>query len=84
MMDALAGLLNSLVLAATTNRTTVRQLTSANLLLTMLVATLMAANKNLTKTVVRYNPHLKDVAVAEDVGVTTPVVAPKHFGATTA
>jgi hypothetical protein len=55
MMDALARLLDNLALAATTNRTTVQQLTSVNISLTMLVATLTAANKKLTKTVARYN-----------------------------
>ncbi len=59
VMDALAGLLDNLGLAATTNRTTVQQLTAANLLLTTLVATLMAANKKLTKTVACYNPVLQ-------------------------
>jgi hypothetical protein len=56
MMDALAGSLDNLALAATTDRTTVHQLTSANLLLTTLVATLAAANKKLTETVAHYNP----------------------------
>jgi hypothetical protein len=48
-MDALAGLLDNLALAATTNRTTVQQLTLENLSLPTLVATLTAANKKLTK-----------------------------------
>jgi hypothetical protein len=48
VMDALTGLLDNLALVATTNRTTVQQLTLANLSLMMFVATLMAANKNLT------------------------------------
>jgi hypothetical protein len=56
MMDALAGLLDNLALAATTNRATVQQPTLANLLLTTLVATLTVANKNLTKMVAHYNP----------------------------
>jgi hypothetical protein len=56
VMDALAGLLDNLALAATTDRTTVQQLTLANLLLTTLVATLRAANKKLTKMVACYNP----------------------------
>jgi hypothetical protein len=55
MMDTLAGLLDNLALAATTNRTTVQQLMLANLLLTTLVATLTAANKKLTKMVAHYN-----------------------------
>ncbi len=54
VMDAFAGLLDALM--GTTDRTTVQQLTSANLLLTTSVATLMAANKKLNKTVARYNP----------------------------
>ncbi len=45
-MDALAGLLDDSVLAATTNRTTVQQLKLANLLLKTLAVALMAANKN--------------------------------------
>jgi hypothetical protein len=45
VMDALAGSLDVLGLMATTNRTTVQQLTSAHLLLKMLVATLTATNK---------------------------------------
>jgi hypothetical protein len=56
VMDALAGSLDNLALAATTNRTTVQQLTLAKLLLTTLVATLTAANKKLTKMVARCNP----------------------------
>ncbi len=56
MMVALAGLLEYLGLAATTKRTTIQQLTLANLLLTATVATLTAANKKLTKTVARYYP----------------------------
>jgi hypothetical protein len=55
VMDALAGLLHNLALAATSNRTTVQQLTSANLSLTTSVATLRVANKKLTKTVARRN-----------------------------
>jgi hypothetical protein len=55
-MDVLAGSLDNLVIVATTNRTTVQQLTLANLLLTTLVATLLAANKKLTKMVACYNP----------------------------
>ncbi len=56
VMDAFTGLLDKLALVATTNRTTVQQLTLANLLLTMSVATLTAANKKLTKMVACYNP----------------------------
>jgi hypothetical protein len=56
VMDALVGSLDNLALVATTNRTTVQQLTLANLLLTTLVATLTAANKKLTKMVACYNP----------------------------
>jgi hypothetical protein len=51
VMDTLAGSLNNLVFAATSNRTTVQQLTSANLSFATSVASLMAANKKLTKTV---------------------------------
>jgi hypothetical protein len=54
-MDALAGLLDNLALVATSNRTTVQQLTSVNLSLTTAVATLTAANKKLTKMVVCCN-----------------------------
>ena len=56
VVDALAGLLDSLALATTTDRTTVQQLMSANLSLTTSVATLTAANKKLSKTVASYNP----------------------------
>ncbi len=56
VMDTLAGLLDNLALVATTNRTTVQQLTLANLLLTTLAATLTMANKKLTKMVAGYNP----------------------------
>ncbi len=56
VMDALAGLLDNLALVATTNRTTVQQLTAAILSLTTPVATLMVANKKLTKNVACYNP----------------------------
>jgi hypothetical protein len=58
-MDALAGLLDNFALAATTDRTTDQQLMLANLLLTTTVATLMAANKKLTKMVACYNPALQ-------------------------
>ncbi len=52
MMDALlAWLLDNLVLTATSNRTTVQWLTSANLSLTTSVTTWTAAIKNLTKKV---------------------------------
>jgi hypothetical protein len=56
VMDALAGSLDNLALAATTNRTTAQQLTLATLSQTTLVTTLMVANKKLTKTVACYNP----------------------------
>ncbi len=55
VMDALAVLLDHWTLAATTNRTTVQQLKSANLLLATSVATLTVANKKLTKMVACYN-----------------------------
>jgi hypothetical protein len=53
VMDALAGSLHNLALTATSNRTTVQQLTSENLFLTTSVATQTAANKKLAKTVAR-------------------------------
>jgi hypothetical protein len=53
VMDALAGSLDNLVLAATSNRTTVQQLTLVDLSLTTSAVTLTAANKNLTKMVAR-------------------------------
>ncbi len=61
VMDALAGSLNNLALAATSNKTALQQLTVANLALTTTVATLMVANKKLTKTVARFNlpPNLR-------------------------
>jgi hypothetical protein len=55
VMDALAGSLDNLVLAETSNRTTDQQLTSANLSLTTSLATLVAAIKKLTKMVARCN-----------------------------
>jgi hypothetical protein len=55
MMEAPAGSLDNLVLAATTNMTTVQQLMLANLSLTTLVATLTTAHKKLTKTMAGYN-----------------------------
>ncbi len=84
VMDTLAGLLDNLALAATTDRTTVQQLTAANLLLTMSVATLTAANKKLTKMVARYNPAPQGCGGGGGRGGITPVVAPQQFGATTA
>ncbi len=48
---ALAGLLDNLALAATSDRTTVQQLTLVNLSLTTSVATLTATNKKFTKMV---------------------------------
>jgi hypothetical protein len=55
VMDALTGSSDNLVLAATSNRKTVQQLTLANLSLTTSVATLTAANKKLTKMVAHCN-----------------------------
>jgi hypothetical protein len=52
-MHTLVGLLDNLALAATSNRTTVQQLTTANLTLMTSVATLTVANKKLTITVAR-------------------------------
>jgi hypothetical protein len=49
VMDALAGSLDNLALAATSNKTALQQLTAANLALTTTVATLTVANKKLTK-----------------------------------
>ncbi len=51
VMGALAGLLDNLAFAATSNTTTVQQLMLVNLALRTSVATLMAANKKLTKMV---------------------------------
>jgi hypothetical protein len=51
VMDALAGSLHNLALAAISNKTALQQLTAANLALTTTVATLTVANKKLTKTV---------------------------------
>jgi hypothetical protein len=61
VMDALAGSLNNLALAATSNKTALQQLTAANLALTTAVATLTVANKKLTKMVARFNlpPNLR-------------------------
>jgi hypothetical protein len=61
VMDALAGSLNNLALAATSNKTALQQLTAANLALTTTVATLTVANKKLTKTVAQFNlpPNLR-------------------------
>ncbi len=55
VMDALAGSLDNLVLAVTSNRTAVQQLPLANLSLMTTIATLTAANKKLTKMVARCN-----------------------------
>ncbi len=51
VIDALKGSLNNLALAATSNKTALQQLMAANLVLTTTVATLMVANKKLTKMV---------------------------------
>ncbi len=51
VMDTLAGFLDNLALAATSNKTALQQLTAANLALATTVATLTVANKKLTKTV---------------------------------
>ena len=55
VMDALAGSLDNLALAATNDKTALQQLTAANLALTTTVATLTSANKKLTETVARFN-----------------------------
>jgi hypothetical protein len=59
MMNVLTGLLDNLVLAATSNKTMVQQLLVANLALTTSVATLTATSKKLIKKVARCNhvPH---------------------------
>ncbi len=51
VMDVLAGSLDNLALAATSNKTALQQLMAANLALTTTVAMLTVANKKLTKTV---------------------------------
>jgi hypothetical protein len=55
VMDALAGSLDNLALGATKDKTTLQQLTAANLALTTTVATLTIPNKKLTDTVTRFN-----------------------------
>ena len=55
VMDALAGSLDNLALAATNDKTALQQLTAANLALTTTVATLTSANKKLTETIARFN-----------------------------
>jgi hypothetical protein len=55
VMDALAGSLNNLALAATNDKTALQQLTAANLALTTTVSMLTIANKKLTNTVARFN-----------------------------
>ncbi len=55
VMDALAGSLDNLALAATNDKTALQQLTAANLALTTTVATLTIANKKLTDTVTQFN-----------------------------
>ena len=51
VMDALAGSLDNLALAATSDKTALQHLMVANLALTTTVATLTVANKKLTKMV---------------------------------
>jgi hypothetical protein len=65
--------LDNLALAATSNRTTVQQLTSANLSLTKSVATLKAVNKKLIEMV-------RDAAAAGDAVAMAPDVVPQQFG----
>ncbi len=55
VMDALAGSLDNLALAATSDKTTLHQLTAANLALTSTVSALTISNKKLTETVARFN-----------------------------
>jgi hypothetical protein len=61
VMDALAGSLDNLALAATSDKTALQQLTTANLALTTTVSTLTIANKKLTETIARFNlpPNLR-------------------------
>ncbi len=84
VMDALAGSLDNLPLAATTDRTTVQHLTLANLSLTTLVATPIAAHEKLTKTVACYNPAPQGCGGGGGRGGNNAPVAPKQLGATTA
>ena len=55
MMDALAGSLDNLALAAASDKTAVQHLTAATLALTTSVSTLTATKKKLTNTVTRFN-----------------------------
>ena len=55
VIDALVGSLDNLALAATSNKTTLQQLTAANLALTTTVSTLTIANKKLTEMVAHFN-----------------------------
>jgi hypothetical protein len=82
MIDALAGSLDNLVHVATSDRTTVQQLTLANLSLTMSVATLMAANKKLTKMVACYNLLPQGRGGRADALAKAPTVVPKQSGET--
>ncbi len=61
VMDALAGSLDNLALAATSNKTTLQQLMAVNLALTTTVSMLTIANKKLTETAARFNlpPNLR-------------------------
>jgi hypothetical protein len=61
VMDALAGSLDNLALAATSNKIAPQQLMAANLALTTTVASLTVANKKLTETEARFNlpPNLR-------------------------
>ena len=81
VMDALAGFLDNVALAATSNKTTVQHLTAANLALTTSVSTLTAANKKLTKTVARFNlpPNLCGGGGGQAVTVLN-VLNPRLFG----
>ena len=73
VMDALAGSLDNLALAATSDKTALQQLTAANLALTTTVSTLTIANKKLTETVARFNlpPNLRGGHAGRG-GATTP------------
>jgi hypothetical protein len=83
VMDALKGLLDNLVLVATSNRNTVQQLTLANLSLTTAVATLTAAKKSSPKWLLAATLRLRDAAAARDAVAKAPAVVPKQFGETT-
>ncbi len=69
VMDALAGSLNNLALAATSNKTTLQQLTAANLALTTTVAMLTVATRSSPKGWLNSTYHPTYVVVTRDVVV---------------